>query len=291
MGGSSWNSSLDSSLGINILSRYDIQDYHAPDVDHIAVIFRKEVPMKKVLIIVSIIIVLIIAGVFLLLSNLNSLVAKAIEKNGTDVTQTSVSVSGVELDLREGRCSIKGLKVESPDGFKAREAFSLQDITVDIDIESLNSEPMVISEIFIQAPVISAEILKNGVSNIDELRKRIEGYSESSSGGSGDGNDQSSGQAKKMRVDLFVFEKGSINIDASELGLENRTIDLPEIRLSNIGGTDGATPDEITMIILGAIAEKVSSEIASSELKGLIEDKLGGSLEEKAKGLLDKIGG
>ncbi len=247
--------------------------------------------MKKVLIIVSVIIVLIVVGVFLLLSNLNSLVAKAIEKNGTDATQTSVTVSGVELKLREGRGSIKDLKIASPDGFKASDAFSLHDITVGIDVESLRGEPIVITEILIQAPVINAEILKNGASNIDELRKRVQAFSERFSGGSEDESDQSSAQAKKIRIDRFIFEKGSINIDASELGLEKRTIDLPEIRLSNIGGAEGATPDEITKIILEAVVEKVSSEIASSELRGLIEDKLGDSIKDKTKGLLDKIGG
>jgi uncharacterized protein involved in outer membrane biogenesis len=247
--------------------------------------------MKKVLIIVSVVIVLIIVGVFMLLSNLNSLVAKAIEKNGTDATQTSVTVSGVELKLREGRGSIDGLKVASPEGFKSSDAFSLQDITIGIDVESLRSEPIVITEILIQAPVINAEILKNGASNIDELLKRVKAYAGSSAGGTAEESDQSPEQAKKIRIDQFVFEKGIINIDASELGLEKRTIELPEIRLSNIGGDEGATPDEITKIILEAVTEKVTSEIAGSELRGLIEDKLGGSLKDEAKGLLDKIGG
>ncbi|MBU8922613.1 MAG: AsmA family protein [Bacteroidales bacterium] len=247
--------------------------------------------MKKALIIISIIIVLIVVGVFMLLSNLNSLVAKAIEKNGTEATQTRVTVSGVELKLRDGRGSIKGLKVASPDGFKASDAFSLQDITVGIDVESLRSEPIVITEILIQAPVVNAEILKNGESNIEELRKRVQAFSGNSSSGPVDDSGQAAGQAKRIRIDQFIFEKGSINIDASELGLEKRTIDLPEIRLSNIGGAEGATPDEITKIILGAVAEKVSAEIAGSELRGLIEDKLGGSIKEKSKELLDKIGG
>ncbi len=247
--------------------------------------------MKKALIIISIILVLIVVGVFVLMSSLNSLVAKAIEKNGTDATQTSVTVSGVELKLREGSGSIKGLTVASPDGFKAEEAFSLKDITVVMDIESLRMDPIVMTEIHIQAPVINAEILKNGASNIDELRKRVQEFAGSSSGGVEDDSGQQAGRDRKLRIDLFIFEKGSINIDASELGLEKRTIDLPEIRLSNIGGDDGATPDEITKIILEAVAEKVSAEIAGSELRGLIEDKLGGSIKDKAKGLLDKIGG
>ena len=45
---------------------------------------------------------------------------------------------------------------------------------------------------------------------------------------------------------------------------------LPEIRLNDIGGANGATPDEITRIILMAVTKKVGSEIAGSEIEGLI---------------------
>ncbi len=247
--------------------------------------------MKKVFIIISIVVVVIVAAVFLLLSNLNSLVAKAIEKSGTDVTQTSVKVSGVEISIREGRGSIKGLQVANPDGFGSGNVFSLENITVGIDIESLRGEPVVINEVRIEAPVVNIEILKTGASNIDELRKQVQAYSGDSSDGSSTEDAESSGQAKKIRIDQFVFEKGEINIDASELGLEKRTVELPEIKLSNLGGEGGATADEITKIILEAVVKKVSSEIAGSEIKSMIEDKLGGSLKDKAKRLLDKIGG
>jgi hypothetical protein len=74
----------------------------------------------------------------------------------------------------------------------------------------------------------------------------------------------------------FVFEKGSIEVDASAMGLEKRTVNLPEIRLDDVGGADGATPDEITRIILSAVTKKVASEISSSGVKGWLKSKLGG---------------
>lgn len=241
--------------------------------------------MKKVLIVVAIVIVLVVVALVLFFSNLNSLVAKAIEKNGCEVTQTSVSVSGVDISIREGRGTIKGLRVASPDGFEARDAFSLEDITVDIDIKSVRGEPIVIDEIRIQAPVVNAEITKTGASNIDELRKNVQAHT---SGTTGEGA-ESSGQAKRIRIKQFVFEKGSIEVDASALGLEKRTITLPEIRLNDVGGPEGAPPDEIAKIILTVVAKRVASEIAGSEVEGLIKEKLGDSFNDKAKGMLDKI--
>lgn len=239
--------------------------------------------MKKVLIIVLLVVVLIAIALVLLFSNLNSLVAKAIERNGSNVTRTSVSVSGVDISIREGRGTIKGLRVANPHGFDARDAFSLDDITLDIDVQSLREDPIVIDEIRIKAPVINAEITKTGASNIDKIRDNVKTYTAGSSGG------ESSGRTKMIRIKQFIFEEGRVEIDVSALGLENRTVELPEIRLSDVGGTDGAPPDEIAKIILAAVAKKVSSEIAGSQLDQLVREKLGGSVTDKAKGLLDKI--
>jgi len=242
--------------------------------------------MKKLLIVGAVAIALIVIFAFFLLSNLDSLVAKAIEKHGSEATQTSVRVSGVDISLRDGRGSIKGLQVASPDGFEARTAFSLDDIAVDIDIKSVRENPVVIDEIRVQSPVVNAEITKTGASNIDELRKRVQAYTSGTAGESG----KSGKQTKRVRIERFVFEKGRVEVDASALGLEKRTIMLPEIRLDDVGGTNGAPPDEIARIILAAVAGKVTSEVAGSELDRLVKEKLGGSLTDKAKGLLEKIG-
>jgi uncharacterized protein involved in outer membrane biogenesis len=240
--------------------------------------------MKKILIVFAGVIVVVVVAVFLLLSNLDSVVAKAIEKHGSDFTKTSVFVSGVDISLREGRGSIKGLRVESPDGFDVRDAFLLGDITLDIDIKSLRNDPVVIDEIHINAPVVNAEILEDGTSNIHEIQKNVQAYT---GGGKSDG-EESGGQSKRIRIKKFVFEKGCIEVDATALDIDKRTITLPEIRLHDVGGANGATPDEITRIVLMAVTKKVASEIAGSEIDGLIRGKLEDSLTDKVKGLFDR---
>jgi hypothetical protein len=96
--------------------------------------------------------------------------------------------------------------------------------------------------------------------------------------------------AIRIRIERFVFEEGRVEVDASALGLGKRTIELPEIRLGDVGGANGAPPNEIAKIILATVAGKVASGIADSELDRLINEKLGGSITGKAKGLLEKIG-
>lgn len=238
--------------------------------------------MKKILIAAGIVIVLVGVAALFLFSNLNSLVAGAIEKHGSEATDTRVGVSGVDISLREGRGSITGLSVESPDGFEAREAFTLGDITIDIDIKSLRDDPIIIDEIRIQAPVVNAEVTATGESNIEALRKNVQAHTA--------GGTERGGEAKRIRIKRFVFEKGRIEIDASALGIEKRTLTLAEIRLNDVGGADGALPGDVAKIILTTVAKQVSSEIARSEVDQLIKKELGGSLQDKAKELLNKIG-
>ncbi len=245
--------------------------------------------MKKgaivAVVVVAVIVVIIAVGGYYVFSNMNSLVAKAIEKQGSEATQTRVTVSGVELALRDARASVKGLRVSNPEGFHAPDAVSLDDITVGIDVKSVRDNPIVIDEIRVQAPVVYAELTKNGSSNIQELRTRIEA-SRAPSATTG----EKAGQARRIRINRFIMEKGRIEVDPSALGLEKQSIELPETQLNDVGGAAGAPPAEVAKVVFTAITEKAASQIAGSEVNRLIEAKLGkGSLEEKAKGLLEKI--
>jgi hypothetical protein len=241
--------------------------------------------VKRRLLVVAAVVIVVVAALLMLASNLDKLVAKGIEKYGSEATGTRVGVSGVHISLREGSGTIRGLSVASPEGFKVRTALSLDDITVAIDIKSAREDPIVAREIRIKAPVVHAEITKTGDSNIQQLRKRVEAYAAQRRGG----GEESGKATRKLRIERFVLEEGRIEVDATALGLEKKTIVLPEIRLNDVGGASGAAPEEIGVVILKAVAGKATSEIAGSEIDRLVKEKLGGSTVDKAKGMIEKI--
>lgn len=239
--------------------------------------------MKKILIAAGLVLALaVVAALVLLGSNLNGIVAKLIEEQGSAVTGTAVSVSGVDISLREARGAIGGLRVASPAGFGGEPAFALGAITLDLDPASLRGEPIVIEELRVSAPVVNAVLLKDGSTNIDAIRKHAQTHAGGGRAGEG-------GQSKRLRIERFVFEEGRIAVDATAFGLEARTIALPAIRLENLGGQQGATPDAIAKQVVGALAKQATESIARSEIRGLIEQQLGGSLGDKARGLLEKL--
>lgn len=239
--------------------------------------------MRRILIAAGLVLALAVVGALVLLgSNLNGIVAKLIEKQGSAVTGTAVSVSGVDISLRKARGAFAGLRIASPAGFGSEPAFALGNITLDLDPASLRGEPIVIEELRVSAPVVRAVLHKDGSSNIDTIRKHVQSHA-------GGGAEGQAGAAKRLRIERFVFEEGQIAVDASAFGLEPRTIALPAIRLENLGGSQGATPDAIAKQVIGALAKQATETIARSEVKGLIEQQLGGSLGDKAKGLLEKL--
>ncbi len=240
--------------------------------------------MKKVLIISAVVIVLVVAGVYLLISNLDSLIAQMIEKSGSEATGTKVSVAGVDISLKEGRGSVMDLTVGNPEGFSPGEAFSLDDITLDIDVNTIREDPIVIEEIRVSAPVVFAEITESGSSNIEKLQKNIR---ERSRGKASEGGGK---EGKRVAIRRFIFEKGRIEVDASALGVKKRTIDLPGIRLDRIGGEEGAYPADIAGVILKEIVQRTAYAIGRSEVEDIIEKNLEKSGAAKAKKLLDRIG-
>ena len=77
--------------------------------------------------------------------NLNSLVKEGIEVAGRDALGVQVSVDQVNISLLSGSGHISGLRIANPEGFSsARDAISVDDIEVLLEISSLTSNNIVI---------------------------------------------------------------------------------------------------------------------------------------------------
>ena len=243
---------------------------------------------RKFLVIALVVAAVAVGAVTLLVSNLDSLVAKLIESEGSKVTGTDVAVSGVKISLKEGSGAISGLTIASPDGFDPAHAFTLGGIRLDLDLGSLRSDPVVIDEIRVSDPQVAAQILADGSSNILVLQKHVAQFA-AARGGSGKGGDGKGAQqdTKRLRIKRLVFDGGGIALDATALGDKQREVALPAFTLTDLGGTAGAAPDELAKVVLGALTREATQAIAEAGIK----QKAGEVIEDKAQELLDKIGG
>ncbi len=232
-------------------------------------------------------VVVVVAGVLFLGSNLDGIVADAIETYGTRLTGTKVSVGSVSVQLREGRLTIRDLRVANPEGFSNRDALALGRLVLDIDPASLRKEPYVVDELLSEAASMIYEVDAKGRRNLDVIRAHMEAAETGKAAGQG-------GQAApppRLIVRKLEQGGGSVTVDASALGLEGRTVELPAFTLTGLGAPDGAPADRIGRQVLTRLMEQAGKAAVDQELKGKLNDLLGGqnledSVKDKVKGLL-----
>lgn len=250
--------------------------------------------MKKILFgLVLIIFFAIAIGVYFVLTNLDSLVKEAIETHGSATTETSVRVDKVKIGLTDGTGTVSGLTIANPSGFAMPYAFSLGEIRTVIDLESLQEEPYIISEITVLAPQVFVEINENKKTNLNELKKNLMANMPSSADEKTSSSDTiiTTDKSKAIEPRLIIrrinFTDGNIQARVAALNNKEYQLKLPSIIMNNLGGTRGITPSELASEIINQLTDRASEEVKKrvidEELDKLKSEALGKIEAEKEK--------
>jgi len=242
--------------------------------------------MKKVILGVLLIVIIAIGGsVYYLLTNLDSLVEAAIEKYGSEATQTSVLVDGVKINLSDGAAGITGLTVGNPAGYGFANAFSLGEIRAAIDLASLQDEPYIINEITVLAPQVFVEINQDNKTNLNELKNNLT----AGTTGKAQAKAPAEGSAAEPRLIIrrLTFADGTIQAKVAALKNKEYKLKLPSLDMTNLGGSKGATATELASEILKRLTDRASdivkNDIIDAELNKLKEKAQQKIDEEKAR--------
>lgn len=198
----------------------------------------------RVLIVGTLIIVAI--GMFFKFSNpLGMVVKTAIEGFGSEMTQATVRVSKVTLSPVSGQGSLTGLYLGNPKGFKTDYAMKADNIVFEIDPASITKDAVVIRRVFIDAPNIIYEKSEKGT-NFDVIQRNVEKYLGM--------DDKKAG--KKLIIDSLVLRNVQVNYNG------DINLTLPDVELHDIGKkSGGATPGQVTKIIIGELVKQVALAI------------------------------
>lgn len=236
--------------------------------------------MKKIIAILGLLIVLALAGgVYYILTNLDAIVKAAIEKYGSEATHTAVRVDTVHIDLKNGSGLISGLTVANPPGYDTKHAFSLGKIKTGIDLTSIREQPYVISEITIDAPQVFAEINAERKVSLNELRKNLTGDKPKTESGM---RDQPASDAPRLIIRRISFTNGTLNAKVVPLSNKELTAKLPNILMADLGGSKGATPQELTREILKRLLDAAEQELKKTDAYAEIE-KLKAQAKERVE--------
>lgn len=235
--------------------------------------------MKKILIGLGVLVVVVAVGVYVFLGSLNDIVRAAVEKVGSDMTQTSVTLNEVDIELTSGKGALRGFAVTNPSGFSDDAAFKFDEVTVDLDIASVRSDPIVIKEIVIQGPNVVYEFGEDGDNNLNRLNKNVQ-----SKAGSG-GSSSKSGDTPNIVIENVYLRDGTVSVVAPLLN-EKMSVPLPTIHLTDIGKEGkGATPEEIADQLMAAVLKGAQDAVAQAKID--VSKLTGAAMEEVNKATED----
>ena len=240
--------------------------------------------MKKVFIGLLVIILAIASGVYYVLNNLDALVEAAIEKHGSEATQTAVLLDSVKIDLANGIAGINGLTIANPKGFVMPHAFSLGEIRSGIDLQSLQEEPYIINEITILAPQVFVEINEGNKTNLNELKKNLTtGSTNTTQDKKAQTPAESSAKEPRLIIRRVTFADGNIQARVAALQNKEYQLKLPGLDMTNLGGSRGATATELASEILNRLTDRASEVVK----KDIIDAELN-KLKDKAQAKIDE---
>ncbi len=226
--------------------------------------------MKKIILALLLIIIAVVAIVYF---NLGYIVKKAVNKYGSEITGTEVSLQGFDLSLSKGEASASKLLVGNPKGYQAQSIFELENIEVNLDIKSLTSDTIVINSIVVNKPVITFEALSLQQNNIkalqDNINKNLPQTQKTES--IAKGSDDNAKSAKKILIKKFVLSKATAQMYLPNINPQS--VELPEIVITDFDGN----PQKQIAKIFDAIIENTTksvSNIAKQELENVAKENL-----------------
>lgn len=239
--------------------------------------------MRKGVVSVTVLVALA-AGLYYAYTRLDVAVEAAIEKYGSEATQTQVRVEDVSLALTEGKIAVHGLTIANPEGFTAPHAFSADTMGIDVNLGTIIGDVVRIEEIDFREPEVFYEYNADGADNLQILQNNVEAFTP---------------EAPPEEVGpKFLIQKAVLvdtALHASTAAIEPAIdLQLPAIEINDLLAPSGQTAPGMVAQVVGKLLERLRKEITSLGESGNFDIWFGEELEneigEAEKKLEDLLG-
>jgi hypothetical protein len=228
---------------------------------------------------------LLVAG-YLCLPSMEGMVRRMVQKYGSELTGTTVDFKHLKLKPTSGEGSVRNISIGNPQNYQSKNLFTLDDLSVKVDISSLTDDTIVIEQIRIDRPVLTYEMLSLTQNNISDVLSRVQARTKADTSSTQKAKDQSADTSKKVIVKNLTVTNGTINIVAG-IGTLKQPIPLPlpEITMKNIGKAQGgASTEETLSAVLENILTTATKAVAASGV-----NQIGETIEDSAKVATDSV--
>ncbi len=204
-----------------------------------------------------------VAGLVIFMFTIDSIVKSGIEDIGSEMTGTSVTVSGVSISPFSGKGTISGFRVANPEGYSRDFAVEVEQFSIELDLMTLFSDEVIIREILIQSPLIYVEqkLPENNIKEILDHINSVEPFEASDS---------------EMVIEHFLLQNGSVALYTEVGGERSAEVEISEIELNDLGrgGGQQAVEDVIREIAeeVGEKALRAAVQSGGEQIRDAIRD-------------------
>lgn len=193
----------------------------------------------------------ILIGFVILTLTLDSIVQSNIERIGSDMTGTPVTVESVSISPFSGSGTISGFRVANPEGYAQDYAIEVDDFSIDLDIWTLFSDEIIIRDITILAPFIYVEqqLPENNIQLILQHINSVASFEASDS---------------EMVIEHFLLQNGTVDLYTEIGGERSARVEIETIELNDLGRGGGQQAVE-------DIVQRIAQEVAERALRAAVE--------------------
>jgi hypothetical protein len=261
---------------------------------------------KKLLIALGVVVLLLVVGLVIFLLTLDSTIKAAVEEGGSHAMKTEVKLEKVDLSLTGGKAALKGFAVANPEGYPARAAISLDEVSTEIKLSSLTSDVIEVPSIIIRKPTISIDTKSAGLkgSNIQQLLENLDETAAEYAGSDEGGTEtpaekpaekpaEPAGKPQHYRVGKILITDITVGFSDSLLTKgEAKTLVIKEVDVPNL--STEMTMGEIIKVSINAImrtAAKQGGPIAdfASQLGGGRVKEVVDDVKKQGQDALDRL--
>lgn len=237
------------------------------------IFFRKALTMKILKKIIAVLIIIIAVVVVLFYLFAERALKIGIEVGATKALNVGVSVDDVDLGLFAGKLSLDELIINNPASYKNKTFLKLGKAEVKVSTRSLLSDTVNIQSIKldrINLTIEQKDLIKN---NLSEIIKNIPSEEKPA-------EPKPEKPGKKLLIEDLEITNISVSVKLLPIPgkADTITLNLPTIKMQNIGSKEDIDVGDLSKKILVAIAEKIA-QVGEGKLPtqmlGDIQDQLG----------------
>jgi uncharacterized protein involved in outer membrane biogenesis len=198
------------------------------------------------------------------LYNLDQIIKDSITQIGSETTQTKVTLSEATISLRSGEGQLNGLQINNPQGYKSPYAFSLDQIKIVIDPQSIMDKVVIIREINISGASLIAEEQGFKRLNLHQLHKNI--IEKIRSQPQHPTEDEQTEQ-KRFMIEKLILSDNNLRLVTEKFGEKN--LPFPAFTVTDIGDKEeGLSAEELAPAIMDPILSQATQSVKNA-LKSL----------------------